>query len=82
LGAAAGSSLNSQKECGYGGYRLLLEMQEESGHQEPTANNHEERQAGDYRRMPYLRHEDLQDRQSLIPNGIGQPVALATGFFT
>ena len=43
--------------------RLLLEGQEKGRDERPSADNDEERQAGDCWDVPQLRHQDLQDRQ-------------------
>src|ERR1700674_2033027 len=46
--------------------RLLFEGQEKGRDERPSADHDEERQAGNSRDMPELRHQDLQDRQGLI----------------
>jgi len=47
-----------------GRYRLLHEVQAGAGNLKPTADNVEERQAGDHRYLPCVRNQDLQDRES------------------
>lgn len=46
-----------------GRYRLLHEVQAGAGNLKPTADNVEERQAGDHRYLPRVRNQDLQDRE-------------------
>src|ERR1700682_3814631 len=64
FGGATGRSVASKGEC-HGGYRILLEVQEEGRHQGPRPHHDEEREARHHGYLPDLRYEDLQDRQSV-----------------
>src|SRR5207245_11273813 len=64
FGGATGRSVASKGECN-GDYRLLPEVQEESRHQGPRPHHDEEREARHNGSLSDLRHDDLQDRQSV-----------------
>ena len=57
-------SLVTKKEAD-NGTGILYEVQSQKGDERPQEHNHEEREAGDSRNVPFMRHQDVQNREEL-----------------